>query len=956
MPRTPLGTVYGNALQFNGTSQYVLVNADITSAVNNITLTCWIKIIAYGAGDATFVHYGKTDANGYRIQYTNAGLLRSKFSTVGTLSSGATLDVDTWYHIALRRSGGTWQHFVNGVATGSTASTSPFDPDGQNMVGAAKNSAGTVVEYANCILDDHRFYTRALSDGEIADLYNLAATPTIVVSPSSLRLHWKFDENSGNALDSSGNGTTGTLVGSPTRVTGIMKLSDLPQRSIVTTRTNQTVFRTALTSGAPKGLKTGSATNILSAMKWTKDLVTNQQSDNAIDELCKAYARDIGPTHIEVALFMNTNAEFVSAGRTPTPRTLDQFYVTWCQKIHKYGMKVSHRNTWAGLKGDYNFAKKQGGNRYTLGSFSTVYPAQTIFNDDFERTTMGASWTQAADGGPGAGNTWSIVAGRARGPAADGWRRTNLTVASYVNSVTTCKVQKVGHQQIVARATTDSNFPGYGLQLRDGEVWIERPGLQQLATAPKTLVEGNWYWMKLSCIGTSIQGKVWAADDSNFPLSIDGSENEPVSWDISITNATYSSGFAGFSGESSFGMFDQFRVVVPVTSDTTSLCGLLKLWIERIYALDPLAFQNGDEINLITEPTECSPNACIFNDSTSFLAPPQDQSHAAMSINLRAVARRCFDDLGLTGVIVPGFGENWSEISSNYINQSVYDDAHMARGDHYGPAIYPGLKLQGDYPTNGAATPNTYTPTNAINEGATHKFLIQNPNFGNTGYVTAIDVFITDKGTGTWNLVVHDNSNANPPILDPRTLNQVSTFPGAKISNGDIKVNAYNRFYAMFDPTWNNNNYHLHIFTSTGDGAVATVTASDFSTSKLRTYKAPTDVRQMEIDLRKTVQAKGWPVFQGEFSNFWYLVLKWKRMQYEPDFWDLFSRLAAEAKLVGVNVWAGWGEGIEGMMIDQGDGTWRANSLGLAAASYMHGEGLYRSMVLDTNGNYYHDH
>jgi hypothetical protein len=114
----------------------------------------------------------------------------------------------TWHHITAVKKGTTnIKIYVDGVlrvttpvtATGSLANTDFLTIGAQDNVAANDEFTGDI--------DDIRVYRRALSDSEVASLYNWAPGPIG---------YWNFDENTGttSVFDKSTNGFTGTMEGS----------------------------------------------------------------------------------------------------------------------------------------------------------------------------------------------------------------------------------------------------------------------------------------------------------------------------------------------------------------------------------------------------------------------------------------------------------------------------------------------------------------------------------------------------------------------------------------------------------------------------------------------------------------------------------------------------------------------------------------------------------------------
>jgi Concanavalin A-like lectin/glucanases superfamily len=134
-------------------------------------------------------------------------------------NSAATLNA--WHHVAATYDGSSTAAgmtiYVDGVAQTPTSSQSALTASildtadlkiGTDVPGNGDSFTGTI--------DDARVWNRALSASEVLALYNSAGGCTGV----GLAGWWKFDDGSGtSAVDSSGNGNTGTLVNTPTWTT-----------------------------------------------------------------------------------------------------------------------------------------------------------------------------------------------------------------------------------------------------------------------------------------------------------------------------------------------------------------------------------------------------------------------------------------------------------------------------------------------------------------------------------------------------------------------------------------------------------------------------------------------------------------------------------------------------------------------------------------------------------------
>ena len=220
----------------------------------------------------------------------------------------------------------------------------------------------------------------------------------------------------------------------------------------------------------------------LSIMSRIKDLLDNPDTQARIDNYLEAIARDYPNANmIDVTVPMNTQAEALAARGSQFAIDPAVYASRFNNKIHALGKSVYWRATDCYFEGIYSFSKpsRRNGNRYTF--FGTpIYDNFTGIRDHGYGLTSASgnvttNWNYTSEGG----NTWTISNGVLTGPAASGWRRAILFDATYLRDCTVvCKVKKIGSQQIINRGTADaSNFPGYGLQMRTGELRTLRTDL-----------------------------------------------------------------------------------------------------------------------------------------------------------------------------------------------------------------------------------------------------------------------------------------------------------------------------------------------------------------------------------------------------------------------------------------------------------------------------------------------
>ncbi len=221
----------GQALNFDGSDDYVTFNANIPTENSTFTASMWVNPIsgsgvftkhnasgASGVGNqGFFLNYNLAGGRFYFYQYNSSGTYTSLGSTVGSALA------NQWVHYTMVRdvSGGnaTITIYINGVRNASGTVNNIADMASQVLT-LGKYSY-TSAAYFNGLIDEVRVYNRALSPDEIKRLYNMGATTKFNVSkkqdPSlnqGLVGLWTFDapDMAGvTAYDKSGNNNNGTL-------------------------------------------------------------------------------------------------------------------------------------------------------------------------------------------------------------------------------------------------------------------------------------------------------------------------------------------------------------------------------------------------------------------------------------------------------------------------------------------------------------------------------------------------------------------------------------------------------------------------------------------------------------------------------------------------------------------------------------------------------------------------
>lgn len=171
----------GQGLSFNGSSTYVTISDQSALKPNNVTLSAWIKPGSLSAVGA-IIEKGDANTAGYGMYALTSNKLCSVIrTTTGTLVSGAStvssLQVGTWSHLAATYDGTTLKLYVNGAFTalindgacGLNTGTGNIVNDTSSLRIGSRNGSSS---FFNGLIDESRVYNRALSDSEIAALYN----------------------------------------------------------------------------------------------------------------------------------------------------------------------------------------------------------------------------------------------------------------------------------------------------------------------------------------------------------------------------------------------------------------------------------------------------------------------------------------------------------------------------------------------------------------------------------------------------------------------------------------------------------------------------------------------------------------------------------------------------------------------------------------------------------------
>lgn len=201
--------VRGNALEFDGTNQIVdMGNQAAFNITNNITLEAWVNISSAPADQKIITKFGDIGGDdAYSFQLNNGDpSIALNFPTGWTfVSSGMTMNLNQWYHLAASYDGSVIRIYVNGVEMNAVAQTGAIDISASTF--KLGGWAGT--QYFDGSMDEVRVWNVARSADEIRENMHLS----IPVCETGLVSYFQLNEGSGTTVSDVNSGLDGTFVG-----------------------------------------------------------------------------------------------------------------------------------------------------------------------------------------------------------------------------------------------------------------------------------------------------------------------------------------------------------------------------------------------------------------------------------------------------------------------------------------------------------------------------------------------------------------------------------------------------------------------------------------------------------------------------------------------------------------------------------------------------------------------
>jgi hypothetical protein len=195
---------------FNGTSQYLSASNAAFTFAGDFTVEGWYRPTSVAGLRTLFTIGAPTAATGAMVVYSSSGTLQAQPYGGGNITfSGATMSINTWYHIALVRSGSTIKLYFNGTASATTSTNSSSIGNGAFTVGFLSGGYG----YFSGNVSNVRVAASAVYTADFTTPTRpLLSTDAVFFAPLGVTA---FVDNSSNAISITNTGTVALADQSP---------------------------------------------------------------------------------------------------------------------------------------------------------------------------------------------------------------------------------------------------------------------------------------------------------------------------------------------------------------------------------------------------------------------------------------------------------------------------------------------------------------------------------------------------------------------------------------------------------------------------------------------------------------------------------------------------------------------------------------------------------------------
>lgn len=170
----------GQAIDLDGTDDYIRVPDANSLDVTNVTIAAWIKRGSSNVAGAGIVCKGNGGGGEvYCLDFPSTNSLLARFylwksASATTVTASTALTSNTWGHVAATFDGTTLTIYINGVSAGTASRTASLDTNTHDLtIGCRQSGSTTYDQCLDAVFDDVRVYNAALSGPQILRLYQM---------------------------------------------------------------------------------------------------------------------------------------------------------------------------------------------------------------------------------------------------------------------------------------------------------------------------------------------------------------------------------------------------------------------------------------------------------------------------------------------------------------------------------------------------------------------------------------------------------------------------------------------------------------------------------------------------------------------------------------------------------------------------------------------------------------
>ncbi len=206
-----------SAYHFDGNGQFIEIanSSSLNSISNQMTISFWIKVESFPPGNYGDIIISKQSGSGvsqsgFNVnQGSQTGIYLQVSSGGGNMGIAGvpsnTSNYNTFHHVVLIYDNGNATSYLDGTINSTGINTAMIGPNTMPLLFGKANWSNINANPFNGILDDVGLWNRALTATEVTTLYNGSG-----VASNCLVGSYTF---SGNAMDQSGLGNNGTVIG-----------------------------------------------------------------------------------------------------------------------------------------------------------------------------------------------------------------------------------------------------------------------------------------------------------------------------------------------------------------------------------------------------------------------------------------------------------------------------------------------------------------------------------------------------------------------------------------------------------------------------------------------------------------------------------------------------------------------------------------------------------------------